>query len=604
MEHSDQDLVERSLHGHTGSFSALVDRYRRFVFGVCLAYTRDRNVAEDLAQEVFVKAYLRLRDLSDRGRFPAWLRQIAMNECHMWHRHERMVSREEPAATATPASPEADLLARETRQAVFHALGRLTDEQRQVLILHYLESSSLKQIGTFLGISSQAVNQRLYRARRQLKREMVEMVEETIGNQKLPDGFGEEVLSTALARGQALLEEKRWPQARAEFRSILSNLGEHAGAQRGLAEALGREVNDMFADRDEEIDDQLVQEALVAHQEAYRLGAHDSETVWNLAELYETLLRHEDKADLLETHAAETALDPQESHRALQRAGWSCRTIDRERSYSLFRRALSVQGIETVDRLQSYFAAPMKIYFDLGKADVWLDETQGLFRELSPPLTITHYMYYRDRIIMLGWLERFEEAVASGREYLDFLEREPVDDPVQRRWWISDTYGQLICRVYGPMGEDTSLVRTLKEALDNLDGYESEWKSMVSAAEGAEQRDKADRRYRRFLGYAFCNLGCACREAGMCDEAIPLFERCIQQIRDRGVPFMHLAVTHMRKSDRDGALAVLKRLNQSGAAKSKWAFTYFRRTWEDSHDFEAVREDPEFREVVGQICNN
>ena len=597
MEHSDRDLIERSLRGHTGSFSMLVDRYRRFVFGICLAYTRDGDAAEDLAQEAFVKAYLRLRDLSDPDRFSGWLRQITVNECHRWHRDERRGQREVPATIPEPASPEEALEDKETRRMVFEALSRLTDEQRQVVILFYQEGSSLKQIARFLGISAESANQRLYRARRQLKQEMMGMIEETLGRQGLPEEFTGDVLTAALERGQELLHEKRWPEARAEFRSILARVEEHVEAQRGLAEALGSEVDEMLANTDVDSDDRLVNEAMTAYEEAHRLGARDSETVWNLAEIYNTLLRDGDRADLLEEYAAETA-DPHESFKALHQAGWSCRVIDPERSYFFFRQALSVEGIEAIDRLESYFAAPMKIHFDMGHADTWLQETEALFADLSPPLTTIHYMYYRDRIILLAWLERFDEALANGREYHDLLDREPVSDPVQRQWWICDTWAQMIEYVYGPMKDDEGLAQALKAALDNLDRFEAEWKSAVAAETDSDERRRTNKAYGRY--YAMSRLGCACREAGKFDEAIPIFERALQ-MREHGLTFMHLAITHMRKLDRAGALEVFRRLSQSSAARSKWTFTYFKSSFEAEEDFEAVRDDPEFLEVVEQI---
>lgn len=83
---NDRDLVEASLGGDVRAFAGLVERYRYAVFGLCLNYTRDFDAAEDAAQEAFIKAFLKLRNLEAGDRFAPWLRQIAVNECRMGYR--------------------------------------------------------------------------------------------------------------------------------------------------------------------------------------------------------------------------------------------------------------------------------------------------------------------------------------------------------------------------------------------------------------------------------------------------------------------------------------------------------------------------------------
>ena len=189
----------QSRRGRPGIFAGLVERYRYAVFGLCLNYTRDFDAAEDAAQEAFIKAFLKLRTLEAGDRFAPWLRQIAVNECRMGYRRraEPLPESVEKSLVSPAGTPEEEAIAVEDRRAVLTALGTLGEEQQQLITLFYLEGLSQKEIAAFLDLAPQAVNQRLYRARNHLRKEMLNMVEEVLGGGKLPDGFTDEVIRTA-----------------------------------------------------------------------------------------------------------------------------------------------------------------------------------------------------------------------------------------------------------------------------------------------------------------------------------------------------------------------------------------------------------------------
>jgi len=590
---TDQDLVRAALHGQVQAFAALVDRYRYAVFGLCLGYTRDTCAAEDAAQDAFVKAFLELKRLSDRSRFGPWLRQIAANECRQWLRQRvrqvPLADDQEAAIESTQRPVDVALEERETRRQVLAALGRLSQLQQQVVALFYLEGLSLKQIAKFLEISLQTTNQRLYRARSALKEEMLKMVEETLGQQKLPDNFTQEVVQAALAKGQELLVAKRWPEAKAEFRKITIAVDEHLEAQRGLALALDGQVNAMLAAPDQANDEKLVHEALAALEEAYRLGARDWETVWNLAGFYWTLDRQADRVRVLVAFAAE-ADDVMLKFKALHQACWSSCRFDREQALVLHQQALGVEGVPLVDRLNSYFAALLRAYLECGAEDKWLNGTATLYKQLEGPLSITHYMYYRDRISVLSRLARHPEAVEAGRHYLDLLDTEAVDEPLQRRWWITDIWGQLIRWPYHALQDVRGTEAALAAAMENLQGYEEEWR--MAGDEAALDEKKT---YRRYYSYALNNLGCACQKAGLLAEAVGLLERNLEVV-EHGSIYMHLATTYMMMDDRVSALNALQGMSQStNAHVQKWIFVGDAKKWcHESEAFATVRQDPEF----------
>jgi len=424
------------------------------------------------------------------------------------------------------------------------------------------------------------------------------MVEETLGKQKLPEKFTEEVVTAALQRGRQLLEEQRWPEAKAEFRKVVSAIPDHLDAQRGLALALNGETRAMLKDEQPPLDKKLLEEALSAHEEAYRLGARDPETIWNLAEVYSCLDRDADRAQFLETYTTETD-NPDQKFRALFQACMSHRGGDNDRAFALHRKALAVEGIPLKERLTAYFAAPLKIYFEVGKADLWLAETEALYPHLGLPLTGKHYMYFRDRIIALSWLKRYQEAVQTGQHYLDLLEKEAVSEPIQRRWWISDTWARLLSMGFYPLHDEEGMRAALQTAQDNLRSYESEWQSVVEHETDTQHREVLDSEYRRFFLYAVFNLGVECRGTGLFEEAILLMERGLK-LREGGGEYLHLAIVYMEKGDPAGALDVLKRMYQSPAPRVRRDIflRVAKGTFYNNPAFASVRDDAAFLELI------
>ncbi len=82
----DRDLIEQTLAGNQRAFAVLVERYGREVYARIGRWVRYPEDVEDLAQEVFIRAYSRLGQLREVRRFPAWLRAIADNTARGWHR--------------------------------------------------------------------------------------------------------------------------------------------------------------------------------------------------------------------------------------------------------------------------------------------------------------------------------------------------------------------------------------------------------------------------------------------------------------------------------------------------------------------------------------
>ncbi len=164
-------VIEDVLSGQSGRFSALVERYVPMVRAVCNSHVYDRSAHDDLVQDTFVESYRRLNTLRDHTRFGPWLATIARNKCKTWirgtKRRERAYDRVSKETTAT-VEPLNDVQRRETRLWVREQIGELPLKTREAMLLCYVEGQSVSETAAFLGISENAVKQRLFYGRQRL----------------------------------------------------------------------------------------------------------------------------------------------------------------------------------------------------------------------------------------------------------------------------------------------------------------------------------------------------------------------------------------------------------------------------------------------------
>ena len=227
---------------------------------------------------------------------------------------------------------------------------------------------------------------------------------------------------------------------------------------------------------------------------------------------------------------------------------------------------------------------------------MWLAETAALYTQLGLPVSIMHYMYFRDRISILTRTQEYQEAIRTGREFLQLVETAEVNDPPQRRWWASDIWGRFI-EIYGKIEDDEEIHVSLKSARGNLQDYEAEWQTAVGQEADEERRENLEWDYRRFNSHAFGNFGGSCSKVGLLDEAIEFTERAIQ-IKENGNLYMGLAITHLKKGDGSKALEVLRRLHSS-ADHARWVYFGGARRWfYNNESFKSVQDDPEFVELI------
>jgi len=184
----DADVVTLAQEGRELAFRELVRRYERPVFSLVYRMVRDREIAEDLAQETFIKVLNHIDRYSPEFKFSSWLFKIANNVAIDHLRRRRLdtvsVDGSPHAATAAEASATSmdlaspgesaleEMESRELGSAIEQAIARLRPEYRSCILLRHVEGRSYEEIAATLDLPLGTVKTYIHRARHELRREL------------------------------------------------------------------------------------------------------------------------------------------------------------------------------------------------------------------------------------------------------------------------------------------------------------------------------------------------------------------------------------------------------------------------------------------------
>ncbi len=172
--HKDQRDIERTLKGDMKAFTLLVDRYKHMVFTLAIRMLRNREMAEEVSQDTFVKVYRSLAGFKGKSAFSTWIFKIAYNQCLDYLKKQEygpeIMSSEPEILKYRSVGPEVDvkLESDDLKGAIRQGLDALAPEDSLIITLYYLEEQNMEEISQIMGINTNTAKVRLHRSRQRL----------------------------------------------------------------------------------------------------------------------------------------------------------------------------------------------------------------------------------------------------------------------------------------------------------------------------------------------------------------------------------------------------------------------------------------------------
>lgn len=188
MERTEADLIAAVLKGDAASFEPLIQKYSPRVFATARRYARRESEVEDIVQEVWLKAFQKLKSFRGEAPFEHWLMRLAVRTCYDFLRSHQ---RNRETSFSELSEPEDDWLERfvhqpemagenaaAARQLVERVLQRLSPPARLVITLLEIEDRSVKEISKLTGWSVPLVKVRAFRARAEMRKVLQKIAKE------------------------------------------------------------------------------------------------------------------------------------------------------------------------------------------------------------------------------------------------------------------------------------------------------------------------------------------------------------------------------------------------------------------------------------------
>ncbi|MBB4800727.1 RNA polymerase sigma-70 factor (ECF subfamily) [Flavobacterium nitrogenifigens] len=171
---NDQHYIDRILQGETNLFAVLVDRYKDMIFTLSLKMVKNREEAEEAAQDTFIKVFNSLNKFKGDSKFSTWIYKISYNNCldrlKKNKKEDLNISIDEFSSHLVKTMDNAlsALEDKERKQAIQNCLNLLPREDNFLLTLFYFEDQNLEEIGKIMNLNSNNVKVKLFRSRQKL----------------------------------------------------------------------------------------------------------------------------------------------------------------------------------------------------------------------------------------------------------------------------------------------------------------------------------------------------------------------------------------------------------------------------------------------------
>ncbi|WP_452228204.1 RNA polymerase sigma factor [Lacinutrix sp. MEBiC02404] len=170
----DQITIHQILQGDTKAFAVLVDRYKDLIFTLAIQMLKNREEAEEVSQDTFIKVFKKLKNFKGDSKFSTWIYRIAYNTCldrlKSNKRKQNTVAINEFTAHEVKTLDNALSMmeAQESKQAIQDCLQMLPADDCALLTLYYFEELSLEEIAKVIGVKANNVKVKLFRSRKKL----------------------------------------------------------------------------------------------------------------------------------------------------------------------------------------------------------------------------------------------------------------------------------------------------------------------------------------------------------------------------------------------------------------------------------------------------
>ena len=176
---NDTEIIKSVLNGDQQAYAGLVSRYQNYVFTLVLRFIKNREDAEELSQDIFIKAYRALSNFRGESKFSTWLYTIANTTCITFLRKKKLeihsLDNEKvfESADSKDSGFSANLVEQKSKiNMVNKAIALLNADDAEILTLFYKAEQSLEEISTILNLEANTAKVRLHRARGRLKEKM------------------------------------------------------------------------------------------------------------------------------------------------------------------------------------------------------------------------------------------------------------------------------------------------------------------------------------------------------------------------------------------------------------------------------------------------
>ena len=181
LDASDIDIINQCLAGNVDSFEILVERYKRIVYNTAYRMMGNKEEAEDVSQEAFLRIYNSLARYNPEYKFTTWALKITTNLCldSLRKRKGETVPIDDGFELRDNSdTPEEEYIRKENQRLVQNAINKLPGKYKEFLILFHQRNLSYQEIMDVTGESLTIVKNRLYRARQMLKEELIKAEKE------------------------------------------------------------------------------------------------------------------------------------------------------------------------------------------------------------------------------------------------------------------------------------------------------------------------------------------------------------------------------------------------------------------------------------------